>query len=105
MIGSFDVENPFMGSFGSNFDQNPLGGIIRRNCPEVPSDLLRKVHIMRRKMERAYFNHQARDTRQDSNLRSPPGSQLMRMRIDMHVWHALTLKNRMHLWSKAKLSR
>ena len=23
----------------------------------------------------------------------------------MHVWHALTLKNRMHLWSKAELSR
>ena len=34
-IGSFEVENPFMGSFGSNFDQNPLNGIICRNPFEI----------------------------------------------------------------------
>ena len=33
LIGCFEVESPVMGSFGSNFDQNPLRGIICRNRP------------------------------------------------------------------------
>ena len=96
MIGSFDVENPFMGSFGSNFDENPLDGIICRNRPKVPGDLLQNSSE-HEEMKRACFNYQPKDTRQGSNRRSPPGSQLIRMTIDTHVWHALTLKNPMHL--------
>ena len=105
LIGSSDVENPFMGSFGSNFDQNPVDGIICRNCPEVPGDLLQNSSQYEKKDEKSSFQLPTKRHLTRSNRRSPPGSPLIRMRIDTHVWHALTLKNSMYLKSKAKLNR
>ena len=55
LIGSFDVENPFMGSFGSNFDENPLHGIICRNRPKVPGDLLQNSSQNEEKDEQSLF--------------------------------------------------
>ena len=72
LIRSLDVENPFMGSFGSNFDQNPLGGIICRNRPEAPSDLLQNSSHYEKRDEKSSF--QLPSKRHSTRLQSPKPS-------------------------------
>ena len=72
LIGSFEVENPFMDSFGSNFDQNPLGGIICRNRPEVPGDLLQNSSRYEKKDEKSLF--QLPSKRHSTRFQSPKPS-------------------------------
>ena len=53
LIGSFDVDDPHMGGFGSNFDQGLLGGNTCSNRLEVPGNLLQNSSHYKKKDERS----------------------------------------------------
>ena len=61
-----------MGSFGSNVDQNPLGGIMCRNRPEVPSNLLPNSSHYEKRDEKSSF--QLPSKRHSTRFQSPKPS-------------------------------